>query len=1110
MTTPRPRIARSTFDLLAPLPTGTTVLEASAGTGKTHAIVGLAARYIAEGVDVGALLLVTFSRMATAELRERTRERLTTLAAGLADPASARSDSLVTALADAPADEVALRRERISAALSDFDAATVSTTHTFCSRMLDALGIAGESEHGLTLVEEVDDLVTEVAGDVFLKWYSGLDELPFDFRDAVAIARDGVRQSHATLVPRDAPEGTTARARTDFVTAVRREVLRRKRMMRIRDYDELQSLLRDVITDPVHGEAACARIRDFFSVVLVDEFQDTDPIQWEILRRCFHGHSDLILVGDPKQSIYAFRGAEVLSYLDAATSADNHQALGTNWRSDAGLVTALHHLYGGAALGHPDIVVRSVDATHTSSRLSGRPPLRLRHLGRVGLGPLGDNGFPPLSAVRSAVVDDVARDVAELLADAPELTDPDGTTRPVRPSDVVILLRTRSTIGPVQRALREAGVASVVGAGSSVFATASARDWFHVLRALEQPNRSDRVSLAALTPLIGRTAGEIDAAGGDALADVGDLLIELSQTMAQSGFAAMYERLAIRTGLESRILSGVDGERVMTDIAHLASLCNRYVVTESRGIAGLLRWFVDRLEDPRVGDQTEQSRRLDRDAQAVSIMTVHGSKGLEFPIVYVPFGWDAARNPYPPTLDLHDESGARILDVGGSRSAEFARNRRTSEAEDAGEELRLFYVAVTRARCQVVLWWAAGSSARSAPLHRLLFARTPTGADTGAPDPGPSARVPADASIASDLSAWAGAARGLISVEPVGGGPASPPPVPTTDDEPITLRAADFDRVIDHGWRRTSYSALVADQHVAVGAAIEADATAALTDEPEDAVVTDATADTGAPSLMNGLPAGATFGLLVHSVLENVDTDAADLSAEVRERCVRAAMSSGLQVDVDVLAHAMDSVLHTPLGIGSGPSDLAGVAMSDRLAEMDFEFPLASATRGSTLGAIADLMDEHLPADDPLREYPERLRLIPGAALDGFLTGSIDGVLRTADERFVVVDYKTNRLGFGDLTVEDYDEDAMAAEMMRSHYPLQAMLYSVALHRYLRWRLPGYRPERHLGRVLYLFVRAMVGPDTPPDRGVFGWDVPPALVVALSELLGGQRTGGRS
>ncbi len=217
MNTVRPRIARATFDLLAPLPSGTTVLEASAGTGKTHAIVGLAARYIAEGVPVGGLLLVTFSRMATAELRERTRKRLTTVAAGLADPHTAASDALVTALSDAPRAEVTARRERIAAALSDFDAATVSTTHTFCSRMLQALGIAGDAEHDVTLVEEVDDLVREVAGDVFLKWYSGADDPPFDFRDAVAIARDGVRQADSALVPRDAPEGSRARARTEFV-----------------------------------------------------------------------------------------------------------------------------------------------------------------------------------------------------------------------------------------------------------------------------------------------------------------------------------------------------------------------------------------------------------------------------------------------------------------------------------------------------------------------------------------------------------------------------------------------------------------------------------------------------------------------------------------------------------------------------------------------------------------------------------------------------------------------------------------------------------------------------------------------------------------------------
>ncbi|MGJ0121080.1 UvrD-helicase domain-containing protein [Williamsia sp. MIQD14] len=1125
--TPRPRtIVAATFDVTAPPPSGTTVLEASAGTGKTYAIVALAARHIADGVDIDRLLLVTFSRMATAELRERTRTRLTTLAAGLADPGSFGDDALVQVLAAAEPELVSLRRRRVLAALSDFDASTVSTTHTFCSRMLDALGIAGERDHGITLVEEVDDLVTEVARDVYIARFSG-GHAPFSFADADEIARAGVRHQQATLVPRDAAENSAAAARVDFVATVRREVTRRKRIMRIRDYDELQSLLRDVVADPEHGAAARARIRQFFDVVLVDEFQDTDPVQWDILRLCFHGAADLVLVGDPKQSIYAFRGAEVLSYLDAAVVADNHQVLGTNWRSDSGLVTALDHLYGEAALGHPDIVVRPVDASHTTSRLSGRTPLRLRYLARTGLGPLGDNGFPTVAAVRSAVIDDVAADIAQLLGDPPDLDDADGV-RPLLPSDIVILLRTRATIAPMQRALREMGVASVVGAGSSVFATDSARDWFHVLRALEQPTRSDRAALAAITPLLGRTPADLDTPDGDVAADVGDLLVDLSQTLVRAGFAAMFDQLAERTDLAGRILSAVDGERIMTDLVHLASLCNRVMVGESRGVTGLLRWFADRLDDPTVGDQTEQSRRLDRDAQAVSIMTVHGSKGLEFPVVYVPFGWDSARNPSPSTVHLHDADGRRILDVGGKNDPGFDTNVRAAQDEDAGEELRLFYVSVTRARSQVVLWWAPATTARRSPLHRLLFACNASAATTNSPDPAGSANVPADATAATALQEWGRSMGELISVEHVDGTAPASVPAAEESESHIDLRAAAFDAVIDDDWRRTSYSALVADHHLdAVALGSDAPATDApatdgagpgaaepeavgTVDEPD--VVTAVSGGGGAASLMNTLPAGAAFGTVVHAVLEEIDTDADDLTLEIADRCRHAAAVSGLEMDADVLATAITGVLTTPLRLDDHPADhttgdLAGLGMPNRLSELDFEFPLA-ATGGPTIVAIADLLDQHLAPDDPLRTYPDHLRDIGGSTLRGFLTGSIDLVARvgagSGHERYVIADYKTNRLGLGDLGVEDYRPEAMAQEMIRSHYPLQALLYSVALHRYLRWRLADYDPHRHLGPVCYLFVRAMIGPDTPPGCGVFTWHLPPAVVTDLSDVLAGR------
>ncbi|MGZ8179492.1 UvrD-helicase domain-containing protein [Williamsia sp. SKLECPSW1] len=1105
------------FTLTDPLPTGTTVLEASAGTGKTHAIVALAARYIAEGVPVESLLLVTFSRMATAELRERTRERLRSLAVGLADP-DGSDDDLVAVVAAVDAAELRRRRERIAGALSDFDAATVSTTHTFCSRMLDALGIAGDREEGLTLVEEVDDLVDEVVGDVYLKWFATTPP-PFSSETARLIGRAGVRQSAARILPDDADADSPEALRARFVAVVRREVLRRKRMSRVRDYDELQSLLRDVVCDPVHGEAARARIRRHFRAVLVDEFQDTDPVQWEILRRCFHGHVALTLVGDPKQSIYKFRGAEVLAYLEASRVADENRRLTTNWRTDADLVAALHHLYGGAELGHREIVVRGVDARHETSRIDGVAPLRLKLLRRTGHGPMSSSsGLPSLDALRSAVVRDVADDIAALLADPPMLSTPEGD-RPVRPSDIAVLVRTRKVIEPLQAALRTHGVASVVGAGVSVFTTDAARDWFHLIRALEQPTRADRVALAALTPLLGWSPAEVAASDGPP-PEATDLVVDLAETVERSGFAAMVERLTLRRDLYGRVLATHDGERAMTDHLHLASLCHRHMVTERAGLAGLSRWFSERLEDPGVGDQAEQSRRLDRDAHAVTIMTVHGSKGLEFPIVHVPFGWDSAKVPKPQTLEFHDDENRRVLDVGGPDAPGYARRQTEADAEDFGEELRLFYVAVTRARSAVTLWWAPGSSARRSPLHRLLFAR-PGDRASGA-DPGPSAPIPADAEVIDALSAWAARAGVPITVSHAGSGDGPVVAEVPAGAASVTLRAARLDRTIDVGWRRTSYTALVADAHDAVhtaepGVATEPDPLTVADEPAEDASDPDglSPAETGSapddlalPSPMNGLPYGAAFGTLVHAVLESVDVDAADLRAEVHRVTVPAIAASGLDADLDRLVDALTAVMLTPLHLAEADPPgirLADIPMRRRLAEVEFEFPLSAGD--GAIEAIADLMDHHLPHDDPMRDYAPVLREIGDPELRGFLTGSIDGVLGVpvgSELRFLVVDYKTNRMGPGEASALDYDADAMTAEMIRSHYPLQAMLYAVALYRYLRWRLSDANAQDRLGPILYLFVRGMAGPQTPAGIGVVRWDLPGRLVVALSDLLGGR------
>jgi exodeoxyribonuclease V beta subunit len=1080
------------FDLYGELPRGTVVLEASAGTGKTWAIAALATRYVAEGVaELSELMLATFSRAATQELRERVRERLASTVRRLGDPTC--TDELVRHLSTGTAEEVAQRRLRLVRALSQFDAATIATTHSFCQQVLDGLGMAGDHEPGVTFVESVDDLLREVVDDLYLRKFAaqGAVEPAMSPKDAREAARAAVGDRAARLEPADADPATGPGQRFGIARAAREELERRKRARGVRDFDDLLVLLRDVLADPGHGAAACNRLRARYRVVLVDEFQDTDPVQWDILRRAFHGHRTLVLIGDPKQAIYAFRGAEVLSYLQAAGDADRHETLGTNWRSDQGLLRALHHLYGDAALGHRAIVAKAVAAQHRGARLSGVTPFRLRVLDRTGAGPLGKSGFPAVGALRQRVATDVAADIVRLL-DSRALLSVEDEPRPVRPGDIAVLVRKHVHARFVQTSLDRAGVPSVLSSSTSVFSTPSARDWLWLLQALEQPHRAGRVRLAALTPLLGWTAEQLDAAPEQELDELGGLLRDAARLFDESGLAAVFERLAGRTGLEQRLL-GVDaGERRLTDLRHLAQALNRAAVEESLGLSALVGWLAERVEDPDSGSLSERSRRLESDAAAVQIVTVHASKGLEFPVVYVPFGWDGAKNPNLTTLRLHDADGQRVLDVGGKDGPGWSARKRTADAEDEGEELRLLYVALTRAMCAVVVWWAPGAGTPSAPLHRLLLGRT-----KDEPEPAARPKVPEDAAALARLTAWAWPDE--IALEPV----RDVVPAVWEPDSPgeQSLSAARFDRTLDTAWRRTSYSALTSAVHDAPRVTSEPEHPEKA-DEPDDPPLVDALLD-GPPSPMNGLPAGAAFGTLVHEVLEEVDTSAVDLPAELLVRCRTAVARRLADVDPVALADALLPVLHTPLGTGT----LADVAPSDRLAEMDFELPLSGGDQPTAvqaaLGGIAALLRTHLPPGDPLAPYADLLETVDAPPLRGYLSGSIDAVLRVPGPAYVVVDYKTNRLGAGDLTALHYTPEAMAAEMLRAHYPLQALLYAVALHRFLRWRQPGYDPDSHLGGIQYLFVRGMVGSQTPAGCGVFDWRPPAALVCALSDLLAG-------
>jgi exodeoxyribonuclease V beta subunit len=1128
------------FDLCGPLPEGTTVLEASAGTGKTHTIAGLTARYLAEGVArIDELMLVTFGRAATAELRERVRVRLAEVTAAMEDAAQAResADDLVRHLATGSDDEVRRRWRRLARAVADFDAATITTTHGFCHQMLAGLGVAADLDHDVTFTEDTGDLVNDVATDLYVADY-GRDDSPtpddaFPFSAAADLAMSAVGDPAAELQPADAVPGTEAHLRLQFAERARADVRRRKRRMRVMDYDDLLVYLRDALTHPETGEDACQRIRSRYAIVLVDEFQDTDPVQWEILECAFHGHRTLVLIGDPKQAIYAFRGADVVTYLLAKRSAKSEATLGMNWRSDRPLVRGLLHVLGDTALGDADIMVRDVDAAHPDPSLLGAPvaaPVRIRRVPRSEFG-VAVNAKVTVGQARPYVARDVAADIVQLLSSGAEVVERDGRRRPLEAADIAVLVRRNDDGAAVRDALDAVDVPVVLTATTSVFGSEAADHWLTLLSALEQPQRAGLTRSAALTDFVGWTADELASADESQQEALGATMRAWASALTDHGIAALLETVTA-TGLARRVLARDDGERDLTDLRHIGQALHQASTQGYGGVSSLVQWLQHRMAEAAGDIDEERSRRLETDAKAVQVMTIWLSKGLEFPVVYAPHLWDrfVVREPNP--MRLHRPDGQRVLDVGGPSGPGYDVRREVHQREEAGEALRLTYVALTRARCQVIAHWVPSSNTPASPLHRLLFGdRTPEGT---VPD---SVALPAEDAARSRLQALADGSAGLVTVEATG-------PVPDVEfaapvGAAVDLSARDFDRVLDRVWGRTSYSGITAGLHESAGAlhAMSEPEGPGIMDEPGGVVLTGsttggsttrgqvgevvstgATAEAGARvSPMADLPPGAAFGTLVHAVLERVDFSASDLAAELTTAAEVEGAERFAGVPAGVLAAALQPSLETPLGSLAAGLRLADIARGDRLDELEFELPLAGGDtpRGEVrVSEIAGLLRQHLGPEDPLAGYADDLDLplLDQRRLRGFLTGSIDSVLRVrADDgtpRCLVVDYKTNYLGGGDvLTADDYRPDALAIAMRHAHYPLQALLYSVALHRYLRWRQPAYDPKTHLGGVLYLFLRGMCGPETPTEDGtpygVFAWSPPTALITDLSDLLHG-------
>ncbi len=1053
------------FTITSDLPTGPLLLEASAGTGKTWTIAALTARFIAEtNTRMDEFLLITFSNKAAQELRSSVFTRLQKTEAALGsflDSGQAPDDADTVSVLLCQGD-VEQRRQRLRTALDSFDTAMIVTTHVFCQSMLKELGVLGDWDVGENILSDPRSLIDQCATDVYVSRYQDVSQPTLDPRRALTIAREACLSTLEVTSQYDDDE--------QFCEEVRQRFAARKRTMGLVTFDDLTSRLHDVLVSPSAGDWAVEALQDRFAVVLVDEFQDTDPQQWQIIKRAFVSQERVtVLIGDPKQSIYGFRNADLMSYLDAAQQIQK-LSLPCNHRSDEAVVNGVQELFGNLPLGDPTITVVDVESRH-KSRLDMPGPARLL----LRRGNADTLKHPPHESIAHDMVA-----LALRVLDLARVTEDDGTSEALRPCDLAVLVRNRARGAELVDALRDAGIPAVFHGQEDVLTSDAAQDWAMLLAAMIAPTRSNIV-LAAATDLLGFAFSGLVDGGQDSVA-ASVLVHRLIQAHACGGVPEVLTVLVTDTGLDARVLARPDGERVLTDLHHVAELLSGSGIDDLNALEDWLR----HARDGMAVDGAET--RLASDAPAVRVTTMHSAKGLQFGVVLLPEVSDLivqSRKPFPVVLD-----GKRYLHVGPPLDFRDP-TRKEFERQQREEELRLLYVALTRAKYMTIAWHVVGKRSQTGSLTALLSRDRST---TTLNDR--YARVPSQPSLNP----------ALIHISDLDD--TQPRPVPQQSIATAALTIARMNRQVDQVWRRTSYSGLTAGLY-------ELGHTPVHGDEPAEVDVFQPPPSPGMdlPSPMAHLPSGAAFGTLVHAALEELDWSPSALADSAAQVVERLAPRFGMgPEDSEVLTASLVQICSTPLGPLADGVALRDIPLGQRLPELDFDMPMSELGTSATVGDLADLMAAHLPATDPLSAYPAHLRSSPaaGGILRGFLTGSIDAVLQTPSQKYVVVDYKTNRLPTGpgeELTVGHYQGPAMAEAMMQAHYPLQALLYSVALHRFLAWRLPGYSPDKHLGGAGYLFVRGMAGEDAPEVAGmpcgVFTWHPPTALVLAASEIVKG-------
>jgi exodeoxyribonuclease V beta subunit len=1176
------------------------LIEASAGTGKTYTIVGLFVRLLAEKkLSVDQVLVMTFTKKATAELRDRIFARLQECLAILEGTYSDTPDTFLKEFAE----HFAGRNDvfaRIRESIKNFDENQVTTIHGFCQKILSEEALLAGTPFEIEVAQQDEMLIRATedfwrqfiyqhnnteAGKYFISKLLDLAKSPDDLRKRISPL---LRKPYANVegdtlddpkrylekvialrkkmtdcwfqeeekilsilrncelsryqqffesrlkhlknflyddkyeidvpekieyftseylqdrsnIPKtkdvDLPENhrffelcTQFQALTDNIDSVKTTILYEaansiKRMREgladqsgVVTYDDMLLNVMKALEQPTAGKELAQSLSKKYPFALVDEFQDTDPIQYTIFQKIFENMQDnegsLCMIGDPKQAIYAFRGADVYTYLKAREDAGkNVFTLTKNYRSTPTIVRAINQLFKETE--HPFLEkeieyfdsIPGLDNDGSPFLIDGQPADQMNIAVKEGLDKNKQTG-------RDFSLNYTVKEVVKLISMGIKKTAViEG--RPLRAGDIAILVNTHSQAAEMKARLKETGIDSVTYSKQKVFNTYEADRVEMVLAAILDPHDSRNFNSALLSGFFGYDLPDLIEKKGSEVAHLQMIqeFQELYDLWRTKGFYPMFRRLIFSSGRLEMLAELNQSERVITNLYQIAEICSEMEKREDFDPQSLFTWF--RRENREPGEGDENTLMLESDQDLVKISTIHNSKGLQYPVVFCPYLWDYRQNR-SDTFEYHEEKTFEYrINIEQKKNENYQLASRRAQFESIAEDVRKAYVAVTRAQYYVDLCWVNHPQSNISGFGALLAGRE--GVNKFINDKikiGPKKSIGSDffPNLIQKCAEKADHSIGLHFYNEL----KSPEAISVERTDSV---GEEFDLRMYNGRKSISVRQMI-NSFSSINRHSDADVYEPDYDQVLESYAGAFESDAGKPEDLSifTFPKGATAGTAIHKLFEDESFSFSDVMntdySEMIEGVLKRYGIDGKWTSVANVMMKHVAKAHIP-GL-----DLSAVDQIDQLREMEFLFR-ANRVEAEKLFSI-------------IREGQEGDF---GGIPQHFMTGFIDLVVRQNDQ-FFIVDYKSNYLGD---QLDDYSTENLKVEIEAHGYDLQYHLYTLALVKYLKKRLPNFSYDSHIGGVAYLFVR---GNREGESTGVWFHKPDESVIRQLDDVIGGRR-----